>query len=108
MMRELFGDRRRAFFAQAGLGRARTAPSERALAEHVDARFAAQRRDAGEALHPLLDPLVGGHPQRAMLLAHHLFQRTAAGGTADSDTWSACLADAIREVAGEIQRRGAR
>jgi hypothetical protein len=46
MMRELFGDRRRAFFAQAGL--VELGPlDEGDLAEHVGARFAAQRRDAG-------------------------------------------------------------
>jgi uncharacterized protein len=100
MMRELFGDRRRAFFAQAGL--VELGPlDEGDLAEHVGARFAAQRRDAGEALDALLD-LCGGHPQRAMLLAHHLFERTPPAGTADSDTWSAALLDAVREVDGEI------
>jgi len=101
MMRELFGDRRRASFAQAGL--VELGPlGQGDLADHVGARFAAHGRDAGEALDALLD-LCGGHPQRAMLLAHHLFQRTPPAGAADSDTWSEALLDAVREADGEIQ-----
>jgi len=100
LMRDLFASRRRAFFGQA-------APVELGplhvedLAPFITDRFAALRRDPGDALGPLLD-LAQGHPQRAMLLAHHLFVATGPGEVADSDTWSAALAAACREVNGEI------
>ena len=101
MMRELFGSRRRAFYAQAGLVEVGPLEAED-LGEYVGGRFAAHRRDVGEALAPLLD-LAAGHPQRAMLLAHHLFERTPAGRAADSDRWAAALARASREIDGEVQ-----
>jgi hypothetical protein len=101
MMRELFGSRRRAFYSQAGL--VVLGPLGAAdLAEEIGARFAAHRRDPGDALDPLLD-LAAGHPQRAMLLAHHLFQRTRVGHPADSDTWARALSDAVRDADGEVQ-----
>jgi uncharacterized protein len=101
MMRELFGTRRRAFYSQAGL--VALGPLGAAdLAEEIGRRFAAHRRDVGDALGPLLD-LAAGHPQRAMLLAHHLFQRTRTGRAADSDAWGAALGDAVRDVDGEVQ-----
>ncbi len=101
MMRELFGSRRRAFYAQAGLVEIGALDAQD-LAEHIGGRFAARGRDAGEALGPLLD-LARGHPQRAMLLAHHLFQRTPPKGVAGTGTWAVALADAVREVDGEVQ-----
>jgi hypothetical protein len=99
-MRELFASRRRAFFGQA-------APVELGplaaddLAPFIAERFVARRRDPGDALGPLLD-LAGGHPQRAMLLAHHLFGATKPGAAADSDAWTTALRGACREVNGEI------
>ncbi len=100
MMRELFADRRHAFFAQASPVELGPLPPD-ALADHLAARFAQGRRDPGEALGPLLDA-AEGHPQRAMLLAHHLYQQTPAGGTADVETWTRALALARREVDGEV------
>ena len=100
LMRELFSDRRHAFFAQAapvGLG---PLPAD-ALADFVTARFADARRDPGEALGPLLDSSEG-HPQRAMLLAHHLFECTGRGEAATIETWLDALAAARRETHGEI------
>jgi hypothetical protein len=101
LMRELFSDRRHAFFAQAapiGLG---PLPPD-ALAEHIAQRFADARRDPGEALGPLLDT-AEGHPQRAMLLAHHLYERVRPGETAAVDEWVDALRAAEREAQGEIQ-----
>ncbi len=101
LMRELFSDRRHAFFGQASpvaLGPLR--PDD--LADHITARFAATRRDPGEGLAALLD-VAGGHPQRAMLLAHHLYTRTRSGSVATIDHWSAALDAARRECEGEIQ-----
>lgn len=101
LMRELFGSRRRGFYGQAGL--VELGPlSDEDLAEHVGARFEARNRDAGAALAPLLD-VAAGHPQRAMLLAHHLFERTPPGSEAGSDAWSDALDAAARDVDGEVQ-----
>ncbi|MGH7417021.1 MAG: hypothetical protein ACREKB_04505, partial [Candidatus Rokuibacteriota bacterium] len=56
------------------------------LGEFIDTKFAATARavDVG-AMSGLLG-LAGGHPQRAMLLAHHLWEATPEGTTADHDT----------------------
>jgi hypothetical protein len=101
LMRELFSDRRHAFFAQASPIPLDVLPAD-VLAEEIDARFRDAGRDPGDGLGPLLD-LSGGHPQRAMLLAHHLFQLTPRGGSAGPDTWIRAQDAARREVAGEIQ-----
>lgn len=101
LMRELFSDRRHAFFAQAAPIDVGPLPPD-ALADHLTAGFAATRRDPGEVLGPLLDA-AEGHPQRAMLLAHHLYERTPPGAAAGVETWQDALAAARREARGEIQ-----
>jgi hypothetical protein len=101
LMRDLFADRRHAFFAQAAPITLGPLPADE-LADHIVARFAAARRDPGEGLGPLLDR-AEGHPQRAMLLAHHLFARTPAGASAGIETWTAAHEAAQREARGEIQ-----
>ncbi|CAN5281790.1 hypothetical protein BH20ACT16_BH20ACT16_13790 [soil metagenome] len=101
LMRDLFSDRRHAFFGQATpvrLGPLR--PDD--LAEHIVSRFAAGRREPGDGLGPLLD-LADGHPQRAMLLAHHLYANTPPGFTATIERWTAARRAALRECEGEIQ-----
>jgi hypothetical protein len=101
MMRDMFSDRRHAFFAQAAPVRLGPLPADE-LAEHLTARFAEGRRDPGEALGPLLDGCEG-HPQRAMLLAHHLYERLGPGATADVEDWAKASAAARREAQEEIQ-----
>jgi hypothetical protein len=101
LMRDLFADRRHAFFAQAGPIDLGPLPAD-ALGEHITQRFAGGRRDPGEALGPLLD-VAEGHPQRAMLLAHHLYAGTAAGAQAGIDEWTSGLEAAHREARSEIQ-----
>ncbi len=89
LMAELFGDRERPFYGQAQplvLDPLEDTP----IAEFVAERFERTRRDVGEALEPLLD-LARGHPQRAMLLAHHLWEETPSGEAADHDRWTAAL-----------------
>jgi hypothetical protein len=74
MMRELFADRRRAFFGQAGpVDLPPLRPDD--VADHLSARFEATGRGVGTALGPLLDT-AAGHPQRTMLLAHVLWELT--------------------------------
>lgn len=55
-----------------------------ALAEHVEERFRRTARDVGGALDPLLQR-ARGHPQRAMLLAHALWELVPSGGVADEE-----------------------
>jgi hypothetical protein len=101
LMRDPFSDRRHAFFAQAAPVALGPLPAD-ALGEHISARFAAGRRDAGAALGPLLDA-VEGHPQRAMLVAHHLYEQLRPGGVAGIDEWTEAYALARREAAAESQ-----
>jgi len=100
MMRELFADRKRAFYGQAtpiGLDPL----SAEDLADHVSGHFRSGGRDVGDALGPLLD-LAAGHPQRALMLANKLFAATPRGGAADSDTWAQAVVDACNEADPEI------
>lgn len=97
LMRSLFSDRQRPFYGQARPVELR--PLDAAdLAEHVSRLFAETGRDPGEALGPLLDTS-GGHPQRAMLLAHYLWEATSAGEPADESTLQTALGHAYAEVA---------
>jgi len=101
MMRELFTDRRRAFYGQAGPV---DLPPLRAdeIAGYLSARFEATDRGIGEALGPLLDT-AAGHPQRTMLLAHILWNLTAEGETATEQTWLAAYDRVMREVRDELR-----
>jgi uncharacterized protein len=101
LMRDLFADRRHAFFAQAAPVSLGPLPAD-ALADHISVRFTEDRRDPGEGLGPLLD-VAEGHPQRAMLLAHHLYEQVEPGGTADIEDWTAAHEAARREADGEIE-----
>ncbi len=101
LMRDLFSDRRHAFFAQAmPIGLPRIGADE--LAEYIGARFENGGRDAGEALEPLL-ATADGHPQRAMLLAHHLYEATQPKKTATSEEWVTALDGAARDANPEVQ-----
>lgn len=100
LMRDMFSDRRHAFFAQAAPVRLEALAHDD-LAEAIGGRFEQHGRDAGEALGPLLDT-AAGHPQRAMLLAHHLFMATPAGATADLDLWEQARIGAARETHEEL------
>ena len=102
LMLALFGDRERPFFGQARP--LELAPlDDEALARHIDDRFESTGKHAGEALEPLLD-LARGHPQRAMLLAHHLWEQTPPAAGADHDTWAATLEAVDRELDEGFQR----
>jgi uncharacterized protein len=101
LMRDLFSDRRHAFFAQAKpIDLPPLAADD--LAQYIGSRFDSGGRDAGEALEPLLRT-ADGHPQRAMLLAHHLYENTKSGATATSEEWVAAFAGATRDAEPEVQ-----
>jgi uncharacterized protein len=100
MMRRLFGDRSRPFYGQARAVKLNTLPDD-ALAEFVGAAFARTGRDVGELLESLLDT-AKGHPQRAMMLAHFLWERTPEGQASDPDSWMVALEEIYREVEDEF------
>lgn len=101
LMRDTFADRRHSFFAQAAAVALPELPAD-ALAQDISARFDARQRDPGDGLGPLLD-LAGGHPQRAMQLAHHLFMHTAKGTQASTDDWQRTLLRTFAETNEEVQ-----
>lgn len=101
LMRDLFSDRRQAFFAQATpIALPPLAAVD--LAEYIAERFERAGRDPGDALGPLL-ALARGHPQRAMLLAHHLYQLTDRRHPASGETWLRALAATQHAVTGEVE-----
>jgi uncharacterized protein len=67
------------------------------IAAYVSERFRATERSVGDALNPLLDS-AKGHPQRAMLLAHRLWEEVAPGETATLEHWHAAHSAALREL----------
>ena len=100
LMRLLFESKDRPLYGSAvpmRLGRLADAD----LAGYVAARFEATGRAAGEALNPLLRA-ARGHPQRAMLLAHRLWEEVTQGAEATLDDWDAAYAAAMRELEPEF------
>ena len=96
LMRLLFETRDRPLYGSAvpmRLGRL----ADTDIADYVAARFAATGRAVGEALNPLL-AAAHGHPQRAMLLAHRLWEEVGVGGEATLEDWDAAHAAAMREL----------
>jgi hypothetical protein len=100
LMRDLFSDRRHAFFAQAKPVELSRLDAQD-LAEYIGSRFERGRREAGDALELLLRT-ADGHPQRAMLLAHHLYENTRAADIASSDEWVAAYAGATHDANPEV------
>jgi len=100
LMKQLFEDRDRPLYGSAvpmRLGRLDDAE----IATYVGRRFEATGRSAGEALGPLLDA-AKGHPQRAMLLAHRLWEDVPRGKTADLDHYRRAHAAALAELEAEF------
>lgn len=100
MMRTLFEDRERPFY-----GQARPVPltplRDDDLADYLARRFAETGRQVDEALDLLLD-LAAGHPQRAMLTAHYLWEHTAPGETADETTFASAVQAVYAEIADQL------
>ncbi|HEX3391867.1 MAG TPA: hypothetical protein VHS55_04835 [Solirubrobacteraceae bacterium] len=102
MLDELFNGRGRPLFDQA-----RPIPmgplNDGDLAEYIGVRFDVAGRDPGVALELLLD-LARGHPQRAMLLAHHLWEHTSRGEVANEETYQSTLEAVDRETRERFER----
>ncbi len=100
MMRELFDTKGRPLYGQAQpLRLGRLADADVAL--YIGERFARTKRSADRVLDALL-ATARGHPQRAMLLAHRLWDEVAPGKAADEDQWQAALARTRSQVAAEF------
>jgi hypothetical protein len=102
MMAALFDDRARPLYGFARPLTLRPLPAE-ALGEYIANRFRDSDRDPGAALELLLDACAG-HPQRAMLLAHQLWQATPRGAHADEQTWLVAITAALSELHEAFQR----
>jgi hypothetical protein len=97
MLDELFGDRSRPLYDQARpvvlepLGAL-------AVADYVEEHFVVTGRSAGRPLDDLIE-MAAGHPQRTLMLAHHLWEHTPPGEHASADSWRR----ALRAVFAELQ-----
>jgi uncharacterized protein len=107
LMKQLFESKDRPLYGSAvpmRLGRLADAD----IAEYVAEGFAHTKRSVGEALNPLL-AAASGHPQRAMMLAHHLWEQVAKGSAATLDDWDRAHESALAELQPEFDaqwRRG--
>jgi hypothetical protein len=71
------------------------------LAADIVRRFRETGRSVGEALNPLI-AAARGHPQRAMLLAHRLWEEVEPNGVATIGDWSRGHATALAELQPEF------
>jgi AAA+ ATPase superfamily predicted ATPase len=97
MLKELFTDSHRAFYAQArplDLGPLNATD----IAPYLHDAFEATGKQVGTALGRILD-VAEGHPQRTMFLAHHVWEATADGAAADEATFAQAFDLAIEEEA---------
>ncbi len=101
MMRELFADRRRAFYGQAGPVDLPPLPPVD-VAEYISARFEATGRPLGPALDPLLE-VSRGHPQRTMLLAHILWEFASEGVGVSEEIWLSAYDEVMHHVRDELR-----
>lgn len=101
LLSELFGERSRPLYGQS---REITLDplDDGDLADFIERRFAASGRSAGAVMADLLD-LVRGHPQRAMLMAHHVWE---AAGERDPDAaaWGRAVDAAFAELQEAFER----
>lgn len=101
LMQQLFGAYERPFFGQARV--MRLDPLEDSdLVQYIAGRFEAGQRDAMPVMDPLL-ALAKGHPQRAMLLAHALWDQTPRGAVATPERWQQALEGVFSEYAEALQ-----
>lgn len=97
VMQQLFADPTRPLLDQAVPRNLAPLPLED-VGEYVARRFNGTGRDVGRSLAPLLE-FTRGHPQRSMMLAHYLWERTPRGQPADEGTWVSALDQAAADSA---------
>ncbi len=101
LMKQLFEHKEAPLYGSAvpvRLGRLR----DEDLATYVAERFRENKRAVGEALNPLLAS-AKGHPQRAMLLAHRLWEEVEPKGVATLEEWERAHAAALAELQPEFE-----
>lgn len=97
LMEHLFGSYERPFFGQARV--MRLGPLEGAdLIEYIGERFEKGRRNVMPVMEALID-LAEGHPQRAMLLAHALWEETPRGEDSTPERWQGALQNVFSDNA---------
>jgi hypothetical protein len=100
MMAALFGDRDRPLYGQSReieLGPLGDAD----LADYVEQAFSSSKRSVGPVMDDFLE-LVRGHPQRAMLVAHHLWEIASEEPT--TEEWNRAVASAMAELEETFER----
>jgi hypothetical protein len=97
VMQQLFADPKRPLLDQAAPRNLDPLPVAD-VADYVSRHFQQAGREVGVALTPLLE-FTRGHPQRSMMLAHYLWERTPRGAAANEDTWIAALDQAASDSA---------
>ena len=97
VMQQLFADPKRPLLDQAVPKSLAPLPLDE-VGDYVSARFEKSGRNVGSALTPMLE-FTRGHPQRSMMLAHYLWQRTPRGAIADEGTWVSALDQASADSA---------
>lgn len=97
VMQQLFADPKRPLLDQAVPRHLDPLPPAD-VGDYVAGRFEQSGRKVGAALTPFLE-FTRGHPQRSMMLAHYLWQRTPAETTADEGTWLSALDQAADDTA---------
>ena len=100
LMKQLFESKDRPLYGSAVPMRLERLADED-IAEYVSRRFQQTKRGVGEALRPFLES-ARGHPQRAMLLAHRLWEEVARGETATLDSWATAYDAALLELDAEF------
>jgi hypothetical protein len=100
LMKQLFENKGRPLYGSAVPMRLQRLANKDIAAYVVD-RFRETERGVGDALNPLLDA-AQGHPQRAMLLAHRLWEEVERGETASLEHWSAAHTAALKELEAEF------
>ena len=89
LMDRLFSDPSRPFLEHAIPKQLGPLPEDE-CARYIERRFRDTGRDAGDALDALV-AFSRGHPQRTMLLAHHLWAVTPRGSISDESAWLEAL-----------------
>jgi uncharacterized protein len=97
VMQQLFADPKRPLLDQAVPRNLAPLPLD-AVGVYISERFRQTGRNAAVALSPLIE-FTRGHPQRSMMLAHYMWERTPRGHSADEATWLAALDQAAVDTA---------